>query len=210
MAPKKNKEEELPILYNYYQETEVRKIHHFYISSQIGEPEGYVDMIHKIQASPPSDVVYIHLNTSGGQLDTGIQIINAIQISQAHVICSIEAECHSLGSLIFLSADEFIVHDNCVMMLHNFSGTTLGKGNEQVAQLTATMKWFSMLAKKLYIPFINEEEFDRIFKGEDLWFQSDEIRERLNTMVELLKQQEKKQRKPRKVKRQEVDEQQEH
>ena len=103
--------------------------------------------------------------------------------TQAHVTVAIEANCHSLGTLIFLAADEFIVHDNCLMMIHNFSGGTFGKGNEQHSQLEAQIKWFSTLAKKLYVPFLSEDEFDRILRGEDIWLQSDDIRKRLEKMV---------------------------
>jgi ATP-dependent protease ClpP protease subunit len=119
-------------------------------------------------------------------LDTGIQIINAMQASKAHIITSIEANCHSLGTLIFLSGDEMVVNDNTLMMLHNFSSMTLGKGNEQHSQLEAQIKWFNTLASKLYIPFLSKIEFERVIKGEDIWLQSDEIKQRLKLMVKSL------------------------
>lgn len=176
------KEEELKP-YTYYEQLVQRRIQHYYLSSVIEEPEKYVDMVQRIQVANPEDIIYIHLNTPGGHLDTGVQIINAMQSTQAHVTVSIEANCHSLGTLIFLAADEFIVHDNCLMMIHNFSGGVFGKGNEQQSQLEAQIKWFNTLAKKLYVPFLSEVEFDRIIRGEDIWLQSDEIRKRLEKMV---------------------------
>ena len=171
--------------YQHYEQLVQRRIQHYYLSSGIEEPEKYVDMIHRIQVAGPDEIIYIHLNTLGGQLDTGAQIINAMQSTQAHVTVAIEANCHSLGTLIFLAADEFIVHDNCLMMIHNFSGGTFGKGNEQQSQLEAQIKWFNTLAKKLYVPFLNEDELDRIVRGEDIWLQSDEIRSRLERMVKI-------------------------
>ncbi len=186
--------------YMYYEQTLVRKIQHYYLSSAIEGPDGYVDMIQRIQTAGPDEVVYIHLNTPGGHLDTGVQIINAMQSSPAHVIVSIEANCHSLGTLIFLAADEFIVHDNCLMMIHNFSGAVFGKGNEQQSQLEAQLKWFNHLAKKLYIPFLSEAEFSRIERGEDIWLQSDEIRRRLEKMVKTLRKEDKIKTKVKKVK----------
>jgi ATP-dependent protease ClpP protease subunit len=155
-------------------------------------------MIQKIQVAGPEEIIYIHLNTPGGRLDTGVQIINAMQSSSAHIIVGIEANCHSLGTLIFLAADEFIVHDNCLMMIHNFSGGTFGKGNEQQSQLEAQIKWFNQLARNLYVPFLTEDEFGKIIKGEDLWLQSEEIRGRLEKMVKSLKGEAKKIVKPKK------------
>jgi len=169
--------------YTHYEQTVVRKIQHFYLSSMIEEPIHYIDMIHRIQTAGPEDIVYIHLNTPGGHLDTGIQLVNAMHSTQAHIIASVEAESHSLGTLIFLAADEFVVHDNCMMMFHNFSGSVGGKGHEQQAHLAATVKWFSTLARKLYVPFLSEDEFDRILKGEDIYIHSEDIRKRLERMV---------------------------
>lgn len=177
--------------YSYYEQQMVRRIHHFYLSEEIGEPKGYVDMVHRIKMAGPEEMVYIHLNTPGGHLDAGVQIVNAIQSTQAHVICSVEAESHSLGTLIFLAADEFIVHDNCLMMFHNFSGGVFGKGHEQKAQLDATIEWFTELARKLYVPFLSTEEFESIVDGKDLWLRSDDIRTRLKTMVAHLEKEKK-------------------
>lgn len=169
--------------YQYFEQSLVKRIHHFYISQQVDSPHKYTEIVHVLQTAGPDDIIYIHLNTPGGDLNTGVQIVSAMQSSQAHIITSIEAQAASLGTIIFLAGDEFVVHDNSIMMFHNYSGIVSGKGHEQVAALDATNKWFRNVAKRLYIPFLSEEEFDRMMKGEDLYFQSDDIRKRLNKMV---------------------------
>lgn len=159
---------------------------HFYLSGEITEPSEYTDMIHRILVASPSDIIFIHLNTPGGRLDTGIQIVNAMQNSQAKIITVLESMAFSLGTLIFLAGDEMVVNDHCMMMFHNFKGGIGGKGNELISQLEATMKWFISLSKKIYIPFLSEEEFTRVLKGEDLYMHSVEIRKRLDRMIEQL------------------------
>lgn len=186
-TPDKPKKEEELKPYGQYEQNIIRRVQHYYLSSAIEEPELYIDMIHRIQTAGIDEIIYIHLNTPGGDLDTGVQIINAMQSTPAHVIVGIEANCHSLGTLIFLAADEYIVHNNCLMMIHNFSGGVFGKGNEQQSQLEAQIKWFNTLARKLYIPFLSINEFDRVVRGEDLWLQSDDIRKRLEKMVKTAK-----------------------
>jgi ATP-dependent protease ClpP protease subunit len=194
--PVPNKEDLLqeiePAKYKHYEQQVVHKLHHFYLSQQIEEPPHYTDMIHRIHTASPEDVIHIHLNTPGGHLDTGMQIINAMRSTPAHVICSIESEAHSLGTLIFLAADEFVVHDNVMMMFHNYSGGVFGKGHEQAAQLEGTKKWFSSLARKLYIPFLTEEELARLERGEDIYLHSDDIRKRLDRVVNAAKKVERK------------------
>lgn len=179
--------------YQYFEQQVVKTVHHYYISQIIEEPNKYIDMIHRVQTAGSDQVIYIHLNTSGGDLNTGIQLINAMNVSQAHVVCSLEGEVASLGTMIFLAADEFVVHDNCLMMFHNYSGGVVGKGHEQIAALEAATKWTEGVMKRLYVPFMSEEEFDRIRKGEDLYFHSDEIRKRLAKMVKAIEREAKEQ-----------------
>lgn len=174
--------------YRHYEQSITSHIHHFYISEAVDAPELYTDMIFKIQTAGPDDAIYIHLNTPGGRLDTGVQLINAMQSTQAHVVCAIEGSIASLGTMIFLAADEWIVHDFSMMMFHNYSGGVFGKGHEQIAALNATTSWVDDLMSQLYIPFMSEDEWERIRRGEDLYFQADEIRERLATMVEIMEE----------------------
>lgn len=172
--------------YTFFEQQIVRRIFHYYISEEIQDPRQYTDMIHRIQSASPDSIVYLHLNTPGGNLMTGIQLVNAMQTSEAHIICSIEGEVASLGTMIFLAADEFVVHDNGLMMFHNYSGGVFGKGHEQIAALAASTKWTEDIMTRLYIPFMTNDEVERIKKGEDMYIHSDEIRQRLVNMVKVL------------------------
>lgn len=197
--PKRSSEEELEELkfpfgelekkpYKQYDQTFTAQHVHYYISKTVGEAEGYTDMVHRITAAGPNDVIFIHLNTPGGHLDTGVQLINAMRNSQAKIVTVLEATAYSLGTLIFLSGDEMVVNEHCMMMFHNFNGGLIGKGNELVSELEATVKWFASLAQDIYIPFLTQDEFDRIVRGEDMWMQSPEIKVRLERMVKSLEE----------------------
>lgn len=172
-----------PTPYRLYEQPFQAVEYHFYLSEEIIEPYNYTDMIHKINMANASDVIYIHLNTVGGHLDTGVQLINAMTNTPARVITCLEGVAHSLGTIIFLSGDEMIVNEHCLMMFHNFSAGVTGKGNEMVSELNATVKWFEQLARDIYIPFLSEEEVARLVRGEDFWLQSSEIKLRLANMA---------------------------
>lgn len=173
---------------------------HIYISEEIGDPHDYIDMIHTINTAGPEDTIFIHLNTNGGRLDTGIQIINAMRNTMAAIVTILEGEAHSLGTVIFLSGDELVVNDNCMMMFHNFKGGVVGKGNELTSELEATVKWFSTLARDIYIPFLSSDEVDRLLKGEDIWMGSKEIKKRLANVERLLEEEADKPKRTRKTK----------
>lgn len=165
--------------YQHFEQTFTATHIHFYISEEIGDPSDYIDMVHRIKTANPVDIVFMHLNTPGGRIDTGVQILNAIQSSQAKVVTILESTAYSLGTLIFLAGDEMVVHDNCMIMFHNFRSGVTGKGNEQASQINAQIKWFSQLAEKIYVPFLTKDELERVLRGEDIWMQSAEIRKRL-------------------------------
>lgn len=171
--------------FTYVLQTVTRNIHHFYISSVIEEPHHYVELINKIQTAGADDIIYLHLNTDGGYMSAGIQIINAMISSSAHVISSLEGEVSSLGTMLFLAADEFLVHENSLLMFHNYSGGVWGKGHEQVAALESATKWTEDFMKRIYVPFMSEEEVSRLIKGEDIYMHPPEILQRLQNMARI-------------------------
>ena len=176
-------EEEVVKPFEYFEQNLSSKVHHFYLSGIILEPAAYVKMIHTINIAAPQDTIYIHLNTPGGYLHTGIQIVNAMKNSEATVVCSLEGEAKSLGSLIFLAADQFIVHDNSLMLIHNFSGGIYGKGKEAEMEMIASLEWFSDIGDKYYIPFLSKKEFESVVNDSDFWLHAPDIRSRLDKMV---------------------------
>ena len=175
--------------FRYFEQPATVKLHHVYISDSIGEPKDYIDLIHKIKFAGPNDIVNIYLNTPGGYLTTGAQIINAIRASSAHVVTHVEGEVCSLGTLIFLSGDEMVVHDGSLFMIHTYSGVSSGKGHEMHAQTKAQAKWFEEIARRSYIGFLTEEEFEEMIAGRDLWFTAEQVRARLNRYVKHLNKQ---------------------
>ena len=177
-----------PLPYKLYESTIPVKTYHFYINQVIGDCEAYTDMIHQLKTCTSNDTVFIYLNSPGGQVGTGIQIINAMKVCPAKIITVLESEAHSMATFLFLAGDEFVVHDNCRMMFHYFSAGMYGKGHEIGQHLEATFRWYEDLMREFYIPFLTPEECDRIIKGEELWLSSNDIRERLVNMVEIAQQ----------------------
>lgn len=168
----------LPVFKRYETQGVVRQIS-FYLSGEIGAPIQYTDLLYTLRTANEMDIIYLHLNTPGGNFDTGLQIINNICASPARVTTVLEARAYSMGALIFLSGDELIVHDTCQLMFHNYSSALIGKGNEQQAQVLAISKWFEKVMRHVCKPFLIDEEVERILRGEDIWMDSDDIRRRL-------------------------------
>ncbi|MBU1364730.1 MAG: Clp protease ClpP [Gammaproteobacteria bacterium] len=178
-------------LIRYEQQLPVRQVS-YYLCGDIHEPQYYTELFYTLRSAAETDLVYIHLNSSGGDFNTGLQIINNVRASNARVVTILEARAYSMAALIFLSGDELVVHDNCQLMFHIYSGIFAGKGNEHQAEVLALGNWFEKVMSRLCSPFLTETEITNILKGADLWMDSDEIHRRLTRMQRARKASERK------------------
>lgn len=169
-------------LTRYERRSEVRQIS-YYITGSIQQSHYYTELFYTLRTATENDLIYLHLNTSGGDFDTGLQIINNMLSSCAHVVTVLEARAYSMGAFIFLAGDELVVHDNCQLLFHIYSGVFAGKGNEQQAEVLALSNWFEKFMTRICQPFLSANEIKGILKGSDLWMDSDEIRHRMARMV---------------------------
>ena len=168
-------------LIRYEQQSPIRQVS-YYLCGDILEPQYYTELFYTLRTASDTDLIYLHLNSSGGDFNTGLQIINNILASEARVATILEARAFSMAALIFLSGDKLIVHDNCQLMFHIYSGSFAGKGNEQQAEIIAVSNWFEKVMERICMPFLTEGEIGKILKGSDVWMDSDEIRRRLARM----------------------------
>lgn len=171
----------------HFSQTITVSFHHFYITGDIeDELDRYVEMFNILKISEEHDQIHIYLNTPGGSLATTIQIISAIEQSQAHVTTVIEGEVCSAGTLIFFAGHEYVVSDHCTMMIHNYSHGPRGKGGEVKAQVEYSEKYFKKLANCFYKDFLTEEEIEAVCNDRDIWMDSDEIMSRLDHKIEVM------------------------
>lgn len=165
-------------LVRYEDQLPVRQVD-YYLCGEIREPELYTELFYTLRNATETDLILLHINSPGGDFNTGLQIVNNVRASSARVVTILEARAYSMAALIFLSGDELVVHDNCQLMFHQYSGIFAGKGNEQQAQVTAVNAWFEKVMTRICAPFLSDAEIDRIVKGSDLWLDSEDIRRRL-------------------------------
>lgn len=166
-------------LLRYERQVPVRQVS-YYICGELKEPQYYTELFYTLRTAGDTDLIYLHLNSPGGDFNTGLQIINNIAASSARVVTILEARAYSMAALIFLSGDELIVHDNCQIMFHTYSGIFAGKGNEQQAEIAVVGRWFEKVMRRICTPFLTDDEVNLILKGADYWIDSDDITRRLS------------------------------
>lgn len=176
--PEESKTEIFRGLIRYERQSPIRQIS-FYISGNILESHYYTELFYTLRTAIDTDLIYLHLNTSGGDFDTGLQIINNMQASSANIVTVLEARAYSMGAFIFLAGDEWVVHDNCQLLFHIYSGSFAGRGNEQQAEVHAVSSWFEKFMTRTCQAFLTPVEIKDVLKGSDVWMDSDEIRRRM-------------------------------
>ncbi|MDD2988179.1 MAG: Clp protease ClpP [Zoogloea sp.] len=151
----------------------------YYLCGELQAPQYYTELFYTLRSAAETDLIYLHINSPGGDFNTGLQIINNMLASDAHVVTVLEARAYSMAAFIFLTGDELIVHDNCQLMFHTYSSSFAGKGSEQLAEVHALGSWFEKVTTRLCTPFLSTTDINHILQGSDLWMDSDEIRRRL-------------------------------
>ncbi len=155
------------------------RIFEFYISGPITGPEDYVDDFNTIRHAGSDDIVKIYLNSGGGYISTAVQWMRVLSETEATVIVSVEGDCMSAATMIFLSADQWEVTPHSSFMFHNYSGGTGGKGGEMYGQITYERKWSEKLLKEVYDNFLTSTEIQQLLDNRDIWMDVDEVVERM-------------------------------
>lgn len=155
----------------------------FYLCGEIKAAEEYVEWFQILRAAGENDVIYIRINSEGGDLFSALQLVRAIQESQATIIASVEGICMSAATLIFLSADRFELSDHTMFMFHNYSSGTIGKGGEMYDQITHFRAWSDKLFNSFYKDFLTPEEIKSMLDNKDIWLDAQEVAKRLEARV---------------------------
>lgn len=169
------------IKYLFSQSKEIHE-HQYYLVGEIGAPDFYTDLLHVLNTAEENDLITIHINSVGGDAFTAIQIMSAISTCKGVVHTTIEGEAASAASIIFLTGHYMSVAPFSLMMCHNWAGLMCGKGHEMIAHLDFNKRNFKALLYKVYSKFLTDEEIAKIEDGADLYFDADEIMQRLKQM----------------------------
>lgn len=167
--------------------TSVAHTFRVYLLNEIAEPENYLEVIDTLSSAGQNDVVEIFLNNNGGLVTTGLQIIHAMQASPATVITIVDGAACSMAALIAVAGDDLFINEHGYLMFHNYSGGTYGKGNEVIAHVEHSKKWFDGILNDYCFPFLSRDEIKEMIAGKDFWIGHDDSRKRWNKVLKARK-----------------------
>ena len=171
---------------NAFTDIPIARQHDFYLSGFIQSPEYYTKWFHAIRNAGENDIIIIHINSSGGDAATAIQFMRVISESKATVIASVEGNCMSAATMIFLAADSYQISEHSCFMFHNYSGMSIGKGGEMYDNIVFERRWSERMLKSIYADFLTNSEIEDMLNNRDIWMDGEEVVKRLKKRAKKL------------------------
>ena len=150
------------------------------LSSSVDKTEDYYKLYELLVKATKHDRICFHLNSFGGYLHTGVNLIHEIRSSKAQVTMRVVAPVYSMASIIALCGDKLVVEPHSYFMFHDYSGIELGKSSEMHASVTAGKRFFNQLLKDICHPYLTKQEITNILKGQDLYIPGKDMQKRWN------------------------------
>ena len=149
------------------------------------QPSYYRSVCNMLDHAQEGDEVIFKVSSRGGAL-VGLQmLLEAIKNTQAHTVALLVGQCYSAASIFVLHCDDIAVTDSADMMVHSVSYGVGGKNSDVLAHVAHITKTSEKLIRGTYEYFLSEEEIVDVINGKELYFDADEIRERLTLREQL-------------------------
>ena len=161
-------------------EQPVARLINLYLCGPILPAEEYIEWFQILRSVGEHDIVYIRLNSEGGDLFSALQLVRAMEECRGRVVVSVEGLCMSAATLVLLSAENYEISDHTIFMFHNYSSGAMGKGGEMYDQISHFRTWSQKLFTAIYDSFLTPDEIKSMLDGKDIWMDAAEVIKRLS------------------------------
>lgn len=166
-----------------------RQMHNFsvHINEEIKSPDYYSKIFDMLIDAGEADMVTFFICSPGGRVDGLNVLLEGIRMTEAHTVAVLLGECHSAASILALNCNEIIVTDSAESLVHSCRFGSSGKAADIAAHTAHTLKTTEKLARETYGQgFLTELELKQMLEGKEFYFDSDQLRERLNRRLEYM------------------------
>lgn len=118
-------------------------------------------------------VIYLHINSNGGDLMSGLSIMDSILTSKVPIYTVVDGGAASAATIMSVVGSKRYMHKHSFMLIHQLSSGMWGKHNqlkEEMDNLDLFMKTIKNIYKK-YTKF-PMKELDKILK-QDIWLDAE-------------------------------------
>lgn len=156
------------------------------IDEAFTEPSYYRGVVSMLMGASEEDTVIFLINSPGGRLSGLLTLLEGINMTDATTLAVIVGECSSAASMFALHCDRVFVSENATMLCHNVSYGTNGKGSDVLAHVNHVAKTSEKLLRSTYKHFLDEQEILQLLSGQEIYMDSEEIKQRLQKKAEAL------------------------
>lgn len=137
-------------------------------------------------ARESTDPIYIMLNSPGGSVFDGVQVIQAIEASRAPVYTVCAGICASMAAIIFEYGTKRFIANKSILMFHPASGGAQGEIDKMVSRLTFIQSYIgemeANIARRSGMAFKDY----KFLSGVELWTAQSAVKQGLADAVVLL------------------------
>lgn len=135
------------------------------------DAKSFIEEIKNIQNDTP---VLLRINSPGGSVIDGLAIYDAISRMPQKVTARIEGIAASMASVIALAADEIVMSENSLYMIHNVWGGEVGESGD----LRKAADLMDKMGERLVSIYMSKtgksEDVIRSWMNKETWFNSQE------------------------------------
>lgn len=159
------------------------------IRGAIGPSYMYEEDIYKIKNAGPNDIIHMEIMSEGGELFTALDILAAMQQTQAKIITENCGLAASAASMLLFSGDEIIINPLSVTMVHSATYGTIGMQENIYQEVQFNKAYLEDVFKSIYSGLFTDEEIkDIVINCKQHYMKADETLDRLNKRAEKQKE----------------------
>lgn len=151
------------------------------ITSDFDSSDTYDEIVALLSTATDADEIVWNISSYGGFVNSLSMILGWKAMCPAHQTHVLHSNADSCASVFFLSdADQYIVGDGATMFLHEIQAGVSGTTSNMIRHMEHLKETNDSFIKKAYSGFISDSEMSQILSGVELFFTSEQIRERLS------------------------------
>ncbi len=145
-----------------------------YVSTFSESKPNLAILLNDIRKLNRGDRINLIFNSPGGLISEGRAMINTMINTGADIQTELVSEASSMAAVMFCIGHRRIIYENSSLMFHNFSGGTIGKGQDMKDYIDHAIKNISEFTRG-HVLGLSDKEIKKMFNGKEYWFGSKKI-----------------------------------
>lgn len=156
-----------------------------YLNDPIESIDQFIDHLAVFANCTEDDLIILNVASAGGSVSVGEQYIMSMSKCAGMIIGVVGMGAASQASAILMSCDDLVITDMSTLLVHSFSYGNQSHASGMLNCATFNNKLNEKWLDKYFGQFLTAEERSDVLKGVDLQFDSDQIQERWDMIMEL-------------------------